>query len=112
MAGSVLEPFESLVPNNQSKKFPNLASSSSSLGDRGEGHRGPLQTQAKSRDHEIVGAQEKVSKGRPNTPPKSCSVRGHKTLKCSVKSYVTGPSTKCYFKEFIFMWVLTHDKLE
>ena len=35
---------------------------------------GPLHTQAKSRDHEIVRAQKKVSKGRPNTPPKSCSV--------------------------------------
>ena len=31
------------------------------------------------------------------------------TLKCSVKSYVTGPSTKSYFKEFLFMWVFTHD---
>jgi hypothetical protein len=35
---------------------------------------GPLHTQAKSRDHEIVRAQKKVSKGRPNTPPTSCSV--------------------------------------
>ena len=34
---------------------------------------GPLRTRAKSRDHEIVRAQEKVSKGRPKTPPKSCS---------------------------------------
>ena len=32
------------------------------------------------------------------------------TLKCSVKSYVTGASTKCYFNEFLFMRVLTHDK--
>ena len=31
-------------------------------------------------------------------------------FKCSVKSYVTRPSTKCYFKEFLFMQVLTHDK--
>ena len=31
-------------------------------------------TRAKSRDHEIVRAQMKVSKGRPNTLPKSCSV--------------------------------------
>jgi hypothetical protein len=29
---------------------------------------------AKSRDHEIVRAQKKVSKGRPKTPPKSCNV--------------------------------------
>ena len=32
-------------------------------------------------------------------------------LKCSVKSYVTGPSTKCCFNKFLFMWVLTHDKI-
>jgi hypothetical protein len=36
------------------------------------------------------------------------SVQNHvvvrsRTLKCSVKSYVTGPSTKCYFNEFSFM---------
>ena len=35
---------------------------------------GPLHKQAKSHGHEIVRAQKKVSKGRPNTPPKSCSV--------------------------------------
>jgi hypothetical protein len=37
---------------------------------------GPLHTRAKSRDHEIVRAQKKVSKGRPakSLPPKSCSV--------------------------------------
>jgi hypothetical protein len=51
-----------------------------------------------------------VTKGRPNTPPKSCSVA--RTLKCSVKSYVTKPSTKCYFNEFWFIQVLTHDKIE
>ena len=33
-----------------------------------------------------------------------------RTVKCSVKSYVTGPSTKCYFAESLFMRVLTHDK--
>ena len=37
-------------------------------------YQGPLHTRAKSHDHEIVRAQKKVSKGRPNTPPKSCSV--------------------------------------
>ena len=26
-----------------------------------------------------------------------------RTLECSVKSYVTGPSTKCHFKEILFM---------
>ena len=30
--------------------------------------------------------------------------------KCSVKSYVSGPSTKCYFDEFLFMRVFTLDK--
>jgi hypothetical protein len=33
-------------------------------------------------------------------------------LKRSVKSYVTGPSTICYFNQFPFMRVLTHDKME
>jgi hypothetical protein len=33
-------------------------------------------------------------------------------IKCSVKSYVTGPSTKCYFSIFLFMRVLTHDRIE
>ena len=33
-------------------------------------------------------------------------------LNCSVMSYVIGPSTKCYFNEFLFMPVLTHDKIE
>jgi hypothetical protein len=35
---------------------------------------GPLHTRAKSRDHEIGRAQKKAPKGRPDTPPKSCSV--------------------------------------
>ena len=35
---------------------------------------GPLHTRAKSRDHEIVRAQKKVSKSRPNTPPKSSTM--------------------------------------
>ena len=35
---------------------------------------GPLHTQAKSCDHEIVRALKKVFEGRPKTPPKSCSV--------------------------------------
>jgi hypothetical protein len=35
-----------------------------------------------------------------------------RTLKCSAKSYLTGPSTKCYFNEFLVMWVLTHDKIK
>ena len=35
-----------------------------------------------------------------------------RTLKCRVKSHVTGPSTKCYFNEFLFIRVLTHDKIK
>ena len=34
---------------------------------------GPLHTRTKSREHEIVRAQNKVSEGRPKAPPKSCS---------------------------------------
>jgi hypothetical protein len=60
--------------------------------------------------YKIVRAQKKVFKGRPNIPPKLCSVVTDPD--CSVKSYVTGPSTKCYFNECLFMRVLTHDKIE
>ena len=44
----------------------------------------PLHTQAKSRDHENVRAQEKVSKGCPNTLPKSRSVVTDPQLSCEV----------------------------
>ena len=50
---------------------------------RGEGALGPLHTWAKSRDHEILRAPKKVSKGCLKTPPKSCSVVTD--LKCGVK---------------------------
>ena len=33
-------------------------------------------------------------------------------LKYSVKAYVTGPSTKCYFNTFLFMPIFMHDKIE
>ena len=45
---------------------------------------GPLPTRAKSRDHEIVRAQKEVSKGRPNTPPKSCSVVADLQVQCEI----------------------------
>jgi hypothetical protein len=45
-------------------------------------HLGPLHTQAKSSDHEIVRAQKKVSKGHPNTPPKSHSVVMDPRVQC------------------------------
>ena len=35
-----------------------------------------------------------------------------RVFKCSVKPYVTWPSTQCYFNEFLFTHVLTHDKVE
>jgi hypothetical protein len=45
---------------------------------------GPLHTRAKSRDHEIVRAQKKVSKGHPKTPPKSWSVVTDPQVYCEV----------------------------
>jgi hypothetical protein len=57
---------------------------------------GPLRTWAKRCEHEIVRAHKKVSKGHPKTPPKSCSVVAY-PQKCSVKPYVTRPSTKGNF---------------
>ena len=44
------------------------------------------------------------------TSSKSCSVVTYPQV--YVKPYVTGPSTKCYFNEFLFMRILTHDKIE
>ena len=49
---------------------------------------------------------------RPSQGTSKNHVVRSQTLKYSVKSYVTGPSTKCYFDEFIFMQILTHDKIE
>ena len=73
---------------------------------------GPLHTRAKSRDHEIVRAQ-KESVRRLSVPR---HLRSHvvwsRILECGVKPYVTGSSSKCYFKEFLFMWVFTHDTIE
>jgi hypothetical protein len=63
---------------------------------------GALNTRANRCDHEIVRVQKKVSKGCPKAPPNSCSV----------KSYITGPSTKCYFNEFLLMRLLTDDEIE
>jgi hypothetical protein len=51
---------------------------------------------------------------RPEVVPRHLQnhVVWSRILKCSVKSHVTGPSTKCYFNEFLFTRVLTHDKIE
>ena len=71
----------------------------------------PLHTRAKSRDHEICESpKESVQRLSQDHVPNH--VVWSQALKCSVKSYVTGPSTKCYFNEFLFMQVLTHDKIE
>jgi hypothetical protein len=70
---------------------------------------GPLHIRPKSHDHGIRRAQKKVCKGhRPKTLSNSCSVVMD-PLECSVKSYVTKPSTKCCFNEFLFMHVLKCD---
>ena len=56
------------------------------------------------------------------SPKESCSkavprhLQDHvvwsQTLECSVKPYVTGSSTKCYFYEFLFVRVFTHDNIK
>jgi hypothetical protein len=61
---------------------------------------GTLHTRAKSRDHEIVRVQMKVFKGRPNTPPKSCSC-GHRTSSVVWRHMWPSPQTKCYFNEIM-----------
>ena len=69
----------------------------------------PLHTRAKSRDCEIVSPKQKC----PEVVPRH--IQNHvwsRILKCNAKSYMTRPSTKCYFNEFLFMQVLTHDKID
>ena len=44
---------------------------------------GPLHTQPKSRNHKIV-SPTKVSKGRPKTLPKSCSVVRCPQVQCEI----------------------------
>ena len=73
------------------------------------GRLGPLHTWAKNRDHEIVRAQKKVLKVVLRHLQNH--VMWSRILKYSVKAYVTGPSTKCYFNTFLFMPVLMHDKI-
>ena len=64
---------------------------------------GGLGPWAKSRDHGIIRAQKKVS----NTVLRHLHIHvvWLRSLKCSVKSYVTAPSTEYYFNEFLFMHV-------
>ena len=68
---------------------------------------GPLHTRAKSRDHGIVKAQNKMSEAVPRYL--QIHVVWSQILKCSVKPYVTGPSTKCYLNPFLFLRVVTND---
>ena len=58
-----------------------------------------LSTRAKSRDHEIVRAQRKVSKGRPKTSPKSGIVVTDPQVQCEV-IYVTGPQSNAIKMNF------------
>ena len=61
-------------------------------------HRMPPHTWAKSHDHEIVTAPQKVSQGRPNTLLESCSM-------------VTGPQVHCEvicdrgFNQMLLQWI-------
>jgi hypothetical protein len=64
---------------------------------------------AKSRDHEIVRDQRECPKAVPRIFQNH--VVWSRALKWGVKSYVARPSTKCYFNEFLCVWVLTHDKI-
>ena len=55
----------------------------------------------RARDHEIMRAQKKVSKGRPKAPPKSCGV-------------VTDPRVQCEvicdqaLNQMLFQWISIH----
>ena len=66
---------------------------------------GSLHTRAKSRDHGIVRARckRKCPKATVPTHPQHHVVVWSWILKCSVKLYVTGPSTKCYVNERLYM---------
>ena len=71
----------------------------------------PLYTRAKSRDHDIVRArvraQNKVSIGRPNTPPESCSVVTDPQVLCEVICVQTLNHSMIFYS----CGVLMHDKI-
>ena len=54
---------------------------------------------------------QKESVQRPSQHTLQNHVVRSQTLKCHVKSHVTGSSTKYHFNEFLFMRVLTHDNI-
>ena len=101
-AGTCNHPFLSTLPNSISYISSYLASDAcwhaNPLDVMKKELEGPLHTRAKSGDNEIVRAQRKCLKAIP------CHLQIHVlwwwTLKCSVKSYVIGCSTKCYFNGF------------
>jgi hypothetical protein len=68
-------------------------------------HLGSLHKRAKNHDHEIVRTQKKVSKGRPNTFPTSCSVVIDPQVQCQVKC--DRALNKCCFNKVLSMWILT-----
>jgi hypothetical protein len=57
-----------------------------------------------------------VGGGETLTSPAPTHLHNHvvwsRAMKGSVKSYVTGSSTECYFNEFLFIQVLTHDLIK
>ena len=71
--------------------------------------KGHFTHERESRDREIVRAH-KCLKAVPRHLRNR--VVWSRILECSVKSYLTRPSTKCYSDEFLCMRVLTHDKVE
>jgi hypothetical protein len=71
---------------------------------------GPLYTWARSRDYEVVRVQKKVFKGRPKTPPESCSVVTDPRVYCDAICD-RAPQPYATTMEFLFMRVLTHDKI-
>ena len=68
---------------------------------------GPLYIRAKNHHRDIVEAHKKVSQSWPSQGTSTIMKCGHKPSCVSVKSYVIGPSSKCYFNNF-----LTHDEIE
>ena len=71
---------------------------------------GPLHTRVIAVTNKLWEPKRK----RPKAVPRHFQnrVAWSRILMCIVKSYVTGPPTKCWFNEFLFMWVLTHYKIE
>ena len=62
---------------------------------------GPLPTWAKSHDREIVSARKKVSKGRSNAPPKSCSVVTDSQVSCEV-------TRDQALNHIVYQWIAIH----